>query len=96
MQLHLTGRNLDITTALKTFTEEKFQKLERHTNNITNINIVLHLEHLTHMAEATLLLSGTEINAHAKSEDMYNAIDELVNKLITQITKHKEKMSNHH
>ena len=91
MQLHFTGRNLEVTAALKTFTTEKFQRLERRHANLGNINVTFQVENLTNIAEASLHLDGSEIHASAKGEDMYSAIDELVDKLITQITKHKEK-----
>ena len=64
-------------------------------DSIKNMSVVLHVENLTHIAEATLVIDGTELHATAKSNDMYSAIDELVDKLITQITKHKEKHTGH-
>ena len=95
MQLHFIGRNIEVTPALKSFTEEKFQRLARRHTNITKINITFHIENLTHIAEATAHFDGIEIHASAESTDMYVAIDELVDKLISQITKHKEKISHH-
>lgn len=91
MQLHFTGRNLEITPALKTFTTEKFQRLERRHSNINHVKITLQVENVSHIAEATLNCDGTEIHASAKSNDMYSAIDELIDKLMGQITKQKEK-----
>lgn len=96
MQLDFIGRNFDVTPALKTFAEEKFQRLERRDNHITTIKVVFHIEHLDHIAEATLHLNGTEIHASAKDEDMYRATDALVEKLSGQITKHKEKLIDKH
>jgi putative sigma-54 modulation protein len=95
MQLHFTGRNVEVTPALKTFTQEKFQRLERHHANIGQVSVVFQIEHLTHIAEATVHLSGTEIHATAKTDDMYSAIDELIDKLVAQLTKHKEKAGHH-
>ncbi|MHB1947911.1 MAG: ribosome hibernation-promoting factor, HPF/YfiA family [Gammaproteobacteria bacterium] len=91
MQLHFTGRNLELTPALKTFATEKFQRVARRDASITNVNIVFQVDNLTHNAEATLHLSGTEIHASAQAEDMYSAIDALVDKILGQITKIKEK-----
>lgn len=91
MQLQLTGRNIEVTPALKTFTQEKMQKVQRRHDAISKMNIVFHVENLTHIAEATLTIDGTELHASAKADDMYSAIDELVDKLIAQVTKHKEK-----
>jgi len=95
MQLHFTGRNIDVTPALKKFATEKMDKLERLNSAIHSINITFHVENVTHTAEATAHLDGAEIHASAKAADMYIAIDELIDKLVSQIKKHKEKHSGH-
>jgi putative sigma-54 modulation protein len=96
MELHFTGRNIEVTPALKSFTTEKFKSFEKRTHNITHIYIAFHVENLTHIAEATVHLSGTEIHASAKDADMYKAIGLLADKLLAQITKQKEKLTDHH
>ena len=95
MQLNFTGRNIEVTPALKTFTAEKMERVERRYSTIKHVDVVFHVENVTHIAEATAHLDGAEIHATAKSTDMYAAIDELVDKLLTQITKHKEKQKGH-
>lgn len=47
MQINITGHHIDVTPALRAFTEEKFDKLERHFDQITSINVVLNVEKLT-------------------------------------------------
>lgn len=95
MQINITGHQMDITPALKTFTEEKFYKLERHFDKITAINVVFDVEKLRQIAEATILIAKGELHASAESEDMYSAIDGLVDKLDRQLIKHKEKLRGH-
>lgn len=95
MQLNFTGRNIEVTPALKNFSEEKLQRLERRDDSISKINVKFEIENVTHIAEAELHLKGTELHASAKADDMYSAIDLLVDKLLTQITKHKEKSERH-
>jgi putative sigma-54 modulation protein len=94
MQIHFTGRNMDVTPALKTFTEEKMERLLNR-NTISTINVTFHVENVTHTAEATVRLNGSDLHASAKADDMYAAIDLLVDKLAGQITKHKEKHADH-
>lgn len=91
MQLLFTGRNFDVTPALKDFTTEKLQRIERRGESINKVNITFHIEKLAHIVEANLILDGKDIHATAEAVDMYAAVDELVDKLIGQITKHKEK-----
>lgn len=95
MQIHFTGHHMEITPALKTFTTEKLGKLERHFDKITSIHCVFDIEKLRHIAEATLLIAKAELHARAEAEDLYAAIDEMVNKLDKQLVKHKEKIQSH-
>ena len=96
MQIHFTGRNIDLTPALKSFTEEKMERLATRHNTITSLHVTFHIENLDHIAEATAHVYGTEMHASAKSEDMYVAIDMLADKMLTQLNKHKDKMTDHH
>ncbi|MGO1246881.1 MAG: ribosome hibernation promoting factor [Oceanisphaera sp.] len=92
MQINLTGHHVDITDSLRDYVNSKFSRLERHFDNITNAHVVLTLEKVQKVAEARILLSGGEIFANAESEDMYAAIDSLIDKLDRQVIKHKEKL----
>ena len=96
MQLTITGHHIDVTEALRNKVESKIAKLERHFDHLTNIHCVLSVEKLEHKAEATVHLSGGTIFADAIDQDMYTAVDSLVDKLSRQVIKHKEKLSNHH
>ena len=95
MQLNLTGRHVEVTESLKDYVNTKFAKLERHFDHINNVHVILDVEKLVQKAEATLHVSGGELFASTKHEDMYAAIDSLVDKLDRQIIKHIEKMTRH-
>jgi putative sigma-54 modulation protein len=96
MQINFTGHHMAVTPALKAFTEEKFDKLQRHFDKITAINVIFDVEKLRQIAEATILVSKGELHASSESTDMYTAIDILVGKLDRQLIKHKEKMHAYH
>lgn len=96
MQLSITGHHVGITQALRDYVAEKLQKLERHYDHITNAHVVLSVEKLRQRAEATVHISGAELFAESDSDDMYAAIDKLVDKLDRQILKHKEKLVDRH
>lgn len=95
MKITFKGHRVEVTSSLKSFTEEKLNKLERHFDKITSINVTFDVEKLRQIAEATILISKGEIHACAESENMYNAIDLLVDKLDKQLMKHKEKKLDH-
>jgi putative sigma-54 modulation protein len=96
MQLTITGHHIDVTPALKQKVESKLSKLERHFDHLTDVHCILTVEKLQHKAEATVHLSGGTIHADATQEDMYAAVDALVDKLSRQVKKHKEKLTDHH
>ena len=96
MQFNLTGHHVDITPALRDFVSAKIEKVERHFGNVTDAHIILTVEKLRHKAEATIHVSGANIYAEAIEEDMYAAIDGLVDKLDRQAKRHKEKLKAHH
>src|SRR3990167_6839083 len=96
MQLNIVGRSLEITPALKTFTEEKFQRLNKLSQHISTVHIALFVEHLDQIPEATVHLNGKEFYAKATALVMYDAIEALVDKLVSQLVKHKEKIIDDH
>ena len=96
MQLSITGHHVDITDSLRAYVTEKFGRLERHYDHITNVHVVLSIAKLVQRAEATVHTSGAELFADSSSEDMYAAIDALIDKLNRQIVKHKEKVTQRH
>lgn len=95
MQINFTGHRLEITPALREYTISKFDKLQRHFDKITSINVIFDVEKLRQKAEATLFVSKGELHASSESENMYASIDALVEKLDRQLIKHKEKLQNH-
>ncbi|MBE1276260.1 MULTISPECIES: ribosome hibernation promoting factor [Enterovibrio] len=95
MQINLTGHHVEITESLREYVMQKFDKLERFFEHINNVHVVLNVEKLQQIAEATLHVNNGEIHAKADSENMYAAIDSLTDKLVKQLNKHKEKMNHH-
>lgn len=91
MQLNISGHHVELTTSLKDYVTNKLDKLERHFDHISNVQVTLSVEKLRQKAEATLHISGADIHATAEQQDMYAAIDMLIDKLDRQILKHKEK-----
>lgn len=91
MQINISGHHIEITEAMRAYVLEKFEKLERHFEHITSIHVILEVEKNRQTAEATVHIKGGELFADATKEDLYAAIDMLIDKLDRQILKHKEK-----
>ena len=95
MQVSLSGHHVEITESMRNYVNEKIEKLDRHFDQALDIHIVLTVEKLRHKAEATLHVSGGNLHADDVREDMYAAIDGLIDKLDRQGKKHKEKLKDH-
>lgn len=95
MQVSLSGHHVEITDSMRAYVNEKIARLERHFDQALDIHVVLTVEKMRHRAEATLHVSGGNLHADDVQEDMYAAIDGLVDKLDRQGKKHKEKVKDH-
>ena len=96
MNVSVTGHHIDVTPALRDYASSKLSKLERHFDHVTEIHVVLSVEKMRQRAEATVHLAGNQLFADAVDEDMYAALDQLLDKLDRQVLKHKEKLRDHH
>jgi putative sigma-54 modulation protein len=95
MKIDITGRQIEVTPALREFAEEKLAKLERLLLEPLEAHVVLSITKHRHVAEIhvksrTVVLSGTE-----ETDDLYVSIGEVVDKLERQALKHKEKVRDH-
>lgn len=96
MQLNVSGHHIDVTPALRGYVESKIEKIGRHFDLVSDVNCVLTVEKLRHKAEARVNVNGGTIYADNTEEDMYAAIDGLVDKLERRVRKYKEKLVDHH
>ncbi|HEU0188343.1 MAG TPA: ribosome-associated translation inhibitor RaiA [Gallionellaceae bacterium] len=91
MNLNLTGRHLEITPAIREHVLAKLDKVKRHFDNVIDINVILSVDKLKQLAEASVHVSGKTIFAETEDSNLYVAIDDLIDSLDRQILKHKEK-----
>lgn len=96
MQLSVSGHHVELTDSLRTYVETKVSKIERHFDIVQDVHCILTVEKLRHKAEAKANVNGGTIYADAVEEDMYAAIDALIDKLDRRVRKHKEKLVDHH
>ncbi len=96
MNLHMTGHHLEITPSIRDYVNSKMTRINRHFDHVIDVNMILSVEKLRQKIEANVHLSGKDIFAECENDDMYAAIDLLVDKLDRQIVKHKEKIKDKH
>lgn len=95
MQVTITGHHLEVTEALHNYANTKLEKLNNHHDRITSVQVRLAVDKMAQIAEGTLHVSGKDLHAEASHEDLYAAIDFLVDKLDRQLLKHKEILRAH-
>ncbi len=96
MQITVSGHQVEITEPLREYISEKIGRLQKHSDDVISIKVVLHVQKNLHKAEATIHAPGTTLHANAEGPDMYAAIDALAAKLDRQMLRHRGKAANHH
>jgi putative sigma-54 modulation protein len=101
MNLTISGHHLEITPPLREYVVSKLERITRHFDQVVDINVLLTVQKLTEKdlrqkAEITLHVKGKDIFVEHASEDMYAAVDELMDKLDRQVCRHKDRLQDHH
>ncbi len=96
MHIHVNGRNVEITDAIKAYVKEKAGKVAAHYDIITAIDVVLNVIKNpsvsdSHIAEINCKVLGDTIRVEEKAESMYASIDLVCDKLERQVRKYKDK-----
>jgi len=101
MNLTISGHHLEVTPALREYVLTKLDRVTRHFDQVVDINVLLSVEKLKEKerrqkAEVTLHVKGKDIFVENSHEDLYAAIDQLMDKLDRQVCRHKDRISDHH
>lgn len=91
MQVNISGHHIEVTDSLQRYVTSRLDKLERHFDQIGNVQVTLSVEKSRQKAEASINIKGGQLHADAEHNDLYAAIDLLNDKLDRQLLKHKEK-----
>ena len=95
MNLQITGHHVEITPAIREYVVSKLDRINRHFENVIDVNVILTVQKLDQKIEANVHLSGKDIHVECHDADMYAAIDALADKLDRQVMKYKEKQADH-
>jgi len=93
MNIILSGRNIEVTEALKNAVEDKLSKYEKYFKSDIDVHATMGVQKNRQIFEVTIpLKNDVIIRVEESSEDMYSSIDLAVDKLARQIQKHKTKL----
>lgn len=101
MNLTISGHHLEVTPSLRTYVTTKLDRIKRHFDQVVDIKVLLTLENpkekeLRQKAECNIHVKGIDLFAESAHEDLYAAVDELVDKLDRQVVRHKDRLQSHH
>ncbi|HHY81493.1 MAG TPA: ribosome-associated translation inhibitor RaiA [Clostridiales bacterium] len=92
MNIKISGKNVEITDALRRQVNKKVGKLERYFVPGTEAQVTLSVEKNRHIVEVTIPFNGILIRAEESTDDMYASIDKVLDKLEHQIHKYRTKL----
>ena len=91
----VTFRHMEPSEKLKEYSHDKLARLEKYLDAVIDAEVVLTVEKFRHRAEVLIVSDGLKIKAEEETEDMYAALDMVVDKLEKQIKRHREKLKAH-
>jgi putative sigma-54 modulation protein len=100
MNLTISGHHLEVTPALRGYVTQKLDRIMRHFDQVVDVRVLLTIENQKEKegrqrAECNIHVKGNDLFAESASEDLYAAVDELIDKLDRQVVKHKDRIQNH-
>lgn len=101
MNLTISGHHLEVTPALREYVLTKLERVTRHFDQVVDVNVLLTVEKQKEKdrrqrCEVTLHVKGRDIFVEQAHEDLYAAIDQLMDKLDRQVMRHKDRIQEHH
>jgi putative sigma-54 modulation protein len=94
MEITVTFRRMEPTESLRLYAVEKLSKIKKYLTSPFEAHVVLEVEKFRHMADVSVSLDGTWINAVEETGDMYSAIDQVMDKVEKQVKRHRSKVKN--
>jgi len=95
MQITTTFRHLDPSDPLKSYAEEKLERVNKYIDEPVVAQVFMTVEKIRHCAEVTITAKGITIKASEETNDMYSAIDAVVDKIERQLRRYKERIKKH-
>jgi putative sigma-54 modulation protein len=92
MNYIISGKNIEVTEALKSAVQDKLSKLEKYFAEDTDAQVTFSVEKDRQKIEVTIPMKGHIIRAEQVSDDMYVSIDLVLEVIERQVTRHRKKL----
>lgn len=91
MNIKITGRNIEVTEAMKEYIEKRLERLEKFEGKNTDINVICSVEREEQIAEIQINHDGDFLRVEERNADLYASIDLALDRAERQLRKEKEK-----
>jgi putative sigma-54 modulation protein len=100
MNLTISGHHLEVTPAIREYVQNKLERITRHFDQVIDTHVFLAIDNLSEKdkrqkAEVNVQLSGKMVHVASAAQDLYAAIDMLMDRLDRQVMKYKSMVQNH-
>ena len=101
MNLTISGHHLEVTPALRSYVTTKLDRIMRHFDQVVDVKVLLSVEKQKEKegrqrADCNIHVKGNDLFAESSHQDLYAAVDYLVDKLDRQVINHKNRILDHH
>ena len=96
MNLTISGHHLEVTPALRSYVTTKLDRITRHFDQVVDIKVLLTVVKQKEKERRQRAECKIHVKGESSHEDLYAALDELVDKLDRQVGRHKTRMQEHH
>ncbi len=92
MNINVTFRHMETTEALKQYAIDKVSKIKKYIDAPIEVHVVLSVEKFRHIAEVSFTINGFVVKGQEETEDMYAAIDMVMDKIERQVRRYKDRL----
>ena len=96
MQVHITGRNVEVTTGIREHIYAKMERTLVDFPRIEDVRVILDLQKLTQFVEILVQGKDIHVEGHSSSDNLYTSIDQALDKTERQLRRLREKVQDHH
>ncbi len=93
MKYNIRGNKMDVTEAIKDYLESKLSKVEKYFDDDVEAKAIVSAKGREQKVEVTIWSGKYNVRAEETNEDLYAAIDLVVEKLERQLKKYKDKLN---
>ncbi|MDH5527623.1 MAG: ribosome-associated translation inhibitor RaiA [Nitrospirota bacterium] len=95
MEVEITGRQMEITPALREYVNSKVSRAEKYVSRSFGAHVILEVDKLRHIVEIIMNVKGSQLTAREEGDEMYASIDGAMTKIEQQLRRYKDKLSHH-